>query len=122
MLLDRKDEGFPEQLKQIRLDLKMNCSKFAIFTNICKNSPKRFEDRSAKNFAIPHPASWESIKKALNKINYFSDNRLDAFPPKKIKAEDIKQNEFSVVPSKVVNHPKNFLVTCFKLIEEEETV
>lgn len=122
MLPDRKASNFPEEIKRIREDLKMNRRQFAIFANINRNAPKRFEDRQASNFCIPHPTSWENIKKALYRINYFSASEtLDALPIKKIKTDDVIQTKDSIIPIKVVKHPKNFLVTCFTPIIENET-
>lgn len=73
-LLSRDDPGFRNQMFEIRKSLEMNRVDFAKLCNIPRANIRRYEDVNVLDKCLPREANWNSIKEALDKINYFNED------------------------------------------------
>lgn len=71
-LLAADDPGFRNQLFEIRKSLEMSRVDFAKFCNISRANVRRYEDINATDKCSPRETNWNSIKEALDRIDYFN--------------------------------------------------
>jgi predicted transcriptional regulator len=100
-LLENTNPGFPEQLKQIRLSLKINNEEFASICKVSRSCIRRYEDKNSKDTVNPRLKNWLKIKEGLDKIKYF----------------DKKQDEISLIPYKTFwQYVKPYITANEKII------
>jgi hypothetical protein len=76
-LLNKDDDGFPNQLKGIRKSLRLDCFQFSMRCHISKTTLRRIENVLLKDHQMPGQITWDKINNFLTEIKYFESDLED---------------------------------------------